>query len=89
MSPILAAANEEGLDRHRSAFAGEREHVGVAEAFRVHGLTALDIRQRAKPIAIDSGKLKILSLRRLGHQLRQTRLNAGRPSGEEFLRFAD
>jgi hypothetical protein len=31
MAPNSAAADEEGLDAHRPALAGEREQIGVAE----------------------------------------------------------
>src|SRR5579884_60288 len=89
MPPVLPATNEEGLDRHGSSLAGEREHVGVAEPFGVHGLAALDVGQRAQPVAIDGGEFVILPLRRLRHLLRQARLDAGRLAGEELLRFPD
>ncbi len=69
MAPILPAANEEALDRHGARLAGEREHVGIAETFGMHGLDALDVGQRAKAVAIDSGQLIILLLGRLGHLL--------------------
>ena len=71
MPPILAAADEEGLDRHRSRLAGERENVGVAQPLRMNRLAALDVGQRAQPVAIDRGKLEILALGRLGHGPRQ------------------
>ena len=32
MPPILAAADEEGLDAHLARFVGEREHVGIVHA---------------------------------------------------------
>ena len=47
------------------ALAREREHVGIAETFGMNRLAALDVGQRAKPVAIDRGKLVILPLRRL------------------------
>ena len=65
MAPVLPAADEEGLDRHRPALAGQREHVGIAEPFGVHRLAALDVGQRAQPVAIDRGQLVILPLGRL------------------------
>ena len=68
MAPILPAADEEGLDRHRPGLAGQREHVGVAEPFGMHRLAALDVGQRAQPVAIDRGELVILPLRGLGHR---------------------
>ena len=55
VAPILPAADEEGLDRHGSRLAREREHVGVAKAFGVHGLAALDVGQCPQPVAIDGG----------------------------------
>ena len=68
MPPILPAANEEGLDRHGPALAGEREDVGIAEPFGMDRLAALDVGQRAQPVAVDGGKLEVLPLRRFGHQ---------------------
>ena len=69
--------------------AGEREHVGVAEPFGVHRLAALDVGQRAQPVAIDGGELVILALGRLRHRLAQPSLHAGRLAGEELLRLID
>ena len=69
--------------------AREREHVGIAEPFGMHRLAALDIGQRAQPVAIDGGKLVILLLRRIAICLRQPRLNPGRFAGEELLRLAN
>src|SRR5690348_15861022 len=87
MPPILPATDEEGLDRHRPSPAREREHVGVAEPFRMNGLAALDVGQRAQPVAIDRGQLEIALLSGLGHRSRQARQHSGRLAGEEFLRF--
>ncbi len=67
MTPVLAAANEEALDRHGPALAGKREHVGIAETFGMHGLAALDVGQRAQAVAIDGGQFEVLPLRRFGH----------------------
>src|SRR2546423_883702 len=89
VSPILPTANEEGLDRHRSRLACEREHIGVAQTLGVNRLAALDIGQRPQPIAIDRGELEILAVCRLGHGPRQAALYPNRFAGEELLRFAD
>jgi hypothetical protein len=67
--PILPAADEEGLDAHGPALAGQREDVGVAEPLGMHRLAALDVGQRAQAVAVDGGKLEILLLGRLGHLL--------------------
>ena len=89
MAPILAAADEEGLDAHRPALAGEREDVGVAEPLGVDRLAALDVGQRAQPVAIDRGELEILRLGGLGHRLAEPRLHPGRLAGEEGLGVLD
>ena len=89
MAPILAAADEEGLDAHRPALAGEREHVGVAEPLGVDRLAALDEGQRAQPVAEDRGELEIHRLGRLGHQPPELLLDLGRLAAEEVLRVAD
>ncbi len=52
--PILAAADEEGLQAHRPALAGERPDVGIRDAFGVDRLRALDRGQRAQPVAQDA-----------------------------------
>ena len=71
------------------ALAGEREDVAVAKPFGMDRLAALDIGQRAQPVAIDRGELEILLLGRLGHLLAEPRLHAGRLAGEELLRVGD
>ena len=55
MSPVLPGANEESLDRHRSAFGREREDVGVAQAISVNRMAALDVGERAQPISVQRG----------------------------------
>src|SRR5215210_1917023 len=89
MAPIVAAADEEGLDRHHPALAGQGEYVGIPEPFRMDGLAALDEGQGAEPVAIDGGKLEIEIPRRLLHQPSQLLLNLGRLAGEEILRVRD
>ena len=89
MPPILPAADEEGLDAHRPALAGEREDVGVAEPVGVDRLTALDIGERAQAIAIDRGELEVHRLRGVAHQGLQLLLDLGRLAAEEILRVAD
>ena len=89
MTPVLAAADEEALDAHGAGLAGEREDVGVAQPFGMDRLAALDVGQRAQPVAIDGGQLVILRLRRVGHRLAQPRLDAGRLAGQEGLRIGD
>ena len=89
MSPVLPASDEEALDRDRTCFARQSEHVGIAKAFGMHGLAALDVGQRAQPVAIDGGKLVILPLGRLRHQLGEARLHVSRLAGEERLGVVD
>ena len=89
MPPILPAADEESLDRDRSALAGQREHVGIAETFGVDGLAALDVGQRAQTVAVNGGELEVAPLRRLGHLLAEPCLHPGRSAGEERLRVLD
>src|SRR3982750_4382817 len=89
MPPVLAAADEESLDRHGPALARECEHIRISEALGMHGLAALDVSQRAQPVAIDRGQLIILPPCRFGHRMRQPRLYAGRLAGEELLRLGD
>src|SRR5438105_1476147 len=89
MAPILPAADEEGLDRYRPRLAGEREHVGVAKALGMYSLAALDVGQRAQPVAIDGGQFIILPARRVSHRPRLPRLHTGRLAGEELLRLGD
>src|SRR5205085_8732707 len=89
MPPILAAADEEGLDAHRPALAGERENIGIAEPLGMDHLAALDVGERAQAIAIDCGKLEVHRLRRLAHQTLQLLLDLGRPAAEEILGVLD
>ncbi len=89
MPPILPAADEEGLDAHRPALAGQREDVGVAEPLGMDGLAALDIGERAQAVAIDRGQLEIHRLRGVAHQRLQLLLDLGRLAAEEILRVAD
>ena len=89
MAPILAAADEEGLDAHLPALAGEREDVGVAEPLGVDRLAALDEGQRAQPVAIDRRQLEIQRLGGLGHLLAELLLHRGRLAAEEVLRVGD
>jgi len=89
MPPILAAANEEGLDAHRPALAGEREDVGVAQPFGMDDLGALDVGERAQAVAIDRCQFEVHRLRRLGHQGLQLLLDLGRFAAEEILGVAD
>ena len=89
MPPILAAADEEGLDAHLPGLAGQREDVGVAEPLGMDRLAALDVGQRAQPVAVDRGQLEILRLGRLGHLLAELRLHPGRLAGEESLGVGD
>ena len=65
MAPILPAADEEGLDRHRPGLAGQREDVGIAQPLGMHRLDALDVGQRAQAVAVDGGELVVLLLGRL------------------------
>src|SRR3954447_25925452 len=88
MAPILAAADEEGLNRHGPSLAGEREYVGVAKSLGMHRLAALDVGQSPQPVAIDGGKLVILSFGGLRHRLAQPPLHPGRFAREELLRLA-
>ena len=53
MPPILAAANEEGLDADMAGLGGKREDVGIADACRVDRLTALNEGQRLQTIPQD------------------------------------
>jgi hypothetical protein len=52
-------------------------------------LGALDVGQRAKPVAIDRGKLVILALGGLGHRAAEPLLHSGRAAGEKRLRVLD
>src|SRR5215210_1428508 len=89
VSPILSAADEKSLDRHRSTLAREREHVGIAEALGVHRLAALDVGERAQPVAVDGREFEVLPLGGVRHGARQPRLDAGRFAGEKLLRLPD
>ncbi len=89
VAPILSAADEEGLDRQCSGLRCKRKHVSIAKPLGVNRLAALNIGKGSQTIAIDSGKLEIFAISRLGHQARQTRLNSDRPSGEELLRLSN
>ena len=89
MAPVLAAADEEGLDAHLPRLAGEREDVAVAQPLGVDGLRSLDVGERAQPVAVDGGELEILLLRRFGHRLAEPCLDARRLAREEQLRVLD
>ncbi len=89
VAPILPAPDEESLDAHLAAFAGQREDVAVPQPFRMNGLASLDIGQGAKAVAIDRRQFEIPFLGRLGHLLAQPRLNAGRLARQELLRILD
>ena len=85
--PILAAADEEGLDAHLARLAGKRENVPVAQPLGMNRLAALHIGQGAKTVAIDRGKLEILFRSGLRHQPPQPCLDAGGLAGEKQLRI--
>ena len=89
MAPILAAADEEGLDAHRPALAGEREQIGVAEPLGVDRLAALDVGERAQPVAIDRGQFEIHRLRRVGHRFDSLAWMLVDLPAEEILGVAD
>ena len=67
MTPILPAADEEGLDRHRPRLARQREDIGITEPLRVDRLAPLDVGQGTQAITINGGKLIILALGRGRH----------------------
>src|SRR5258708_36909277 len=89
MAPILSATDEESLDRHGSGLARKREHIGVSKPFCMNRLAALDVGERAQPVAVHCCKLKILTFGRLSHRSRQACLDARRFTGEEFLGLGD
>src|SRR4051812_12160730 len=85
--PILPAADEKGLDGHGPGLACEREYIGVAESFGMHGLASLDVGQRPQPVTIDGGELVVLALGGVCHRLAQPPLHPRRLAGEELLRL--
>ena len=89
MAPVLAAADEKGLDAHGPGLASQSEDVGIAQPLGMHRLAALDVGQRPEAVAIDRRQLVIPRIRRRSHGRREARLHIGRLAGEERLGVGD
>jgi len=89
MAPVLAAANEEGLDAHCATLLRQCENVGVAKAFSIDRLAALNEGQRLEAIADDGGLLEIHRIGRSLHRGAELLLHLGRLATQEILRVAD
>ena len=87
VAPVLPAAHEERLDRDLPAFRGERENVGVADAFGVDRLAALDEGRRAQPVAQDRRGLEVERLGGARHLHLDLLLHRARLAAEEVLRL--
>src|SRR3546814_3855123 len=86
---MLAAANEESLERHRSAPAREREHIGIAGALGVRRAPVLDIGQRLQPITIYGRQFEIERVGRRLHRIAQLFLHGRGFAREEGLGIGD
>jgi hypothetical protein len=62
VAPVLAAANEKGLDRDLPRLFRHGEDVGIGQAFGVDRLAALDESGGAQPVAQHGGALEIQRL---------------------------
>ena len=89
MPPILAAADEKGLDAHHPLATCQREDVGVAHPFGIDRLRPLDEGQRLQPVAQDRGQFEVHRLGRRLHLGAQLGLDLGRLPAEEVLRIGD
>ncbi|PAV73415.1 hypothetical protein WR25_02400 [Diploscapter pachys] len=89
MPPILATADEEGLDADHPVFARQSEDVGIAHALRIDRLRALHERQRLQPVAQQRGQFEVHIFRRRLHLRAELGLHLGRLAGQEVAAVVD
>ena len=89
VSPILAAPDEEGLDRHGPRLACERKDVGIAKAFGMNRLASLDVGERPQAVPINGGEFVILFFSGFGHEAGQAHLDTRRLARKKLLRLVN
>ncbi|KAF1856274.1 hypothetical protein Lal_00000685 [Lupinus albus] len=88
MAPVLPAPDEEGLDADMPALRRHGEDIGIAHAFGVDRLAALDERGRAQAVAQHRRAFEIERFRSLRHLPFDLALHGGRLPPQEIARLA-